>query len=70
MPTKTDSFKRNSPPDATTIGRVLKKVNRDELETVFRNWVSTKLSGKKSVQVSMERPLKMCAMKMVMPSTW
>ena len=38
-------FQRNSPPDATTIGRVLKKVNRDELEAVFRDWVSTKLSG-------------------------
>lgn len=40
-------FKRNSPPDATTIGRILKKVNRDELEIVFRDWVSTKVSGKK-----------------------
>ncbi len=39
-------FKRSSPPDATTIGRVLKKVDREELETVFRDWVSTKLSGK------------------------
>jgi hypothetical protein len=39
-------FKRDTPPDATTIGRVLKKVNRKELEEVFREWVSSKLFGK------------------------
>ena len=39
-------FTRGAPPDATTIGRVLKKVNRAELEEVFREWVSTKLSEK------------------------
>jgi hypothetical protein len=39
-------FNREAPPDATTIGRVLKKVNREELEEVFREWVSTKLSEK------------------------
>jgi hypothetical protein len=39
-------FSRNTPPDATTIGRVLKKVDRAELEEVFRNWVSTKIEGK------------------------
>ena len=37
------------PPDATTIGRVLKKVDREELEEVFRNWVSTKVEGKNLV---------------------
>ena len=37
-------FNRDAPPDATTIGRVLKKVNREELEEVFREWVSTKAS--------------------------
>jgi DDE_Tnp_1-associated/Transposase DDE domain len=40
-------FNRDAPPDATTIGRVLKKIDREELEWVFRQWVSTKLSGKK-----------------------
>jgi hypothetical protein len=39
-------FKRDTPPDATTIGRVLKKVDRSELEEIFRDWVSTKVSGK------------------------
>lgn len=39
-------FKRDTPPDATTIGRILKKVDRVDLEEVFREWVSTKLSGK------------------------
>jgi DDE_Tnp_1-associated/Transposase DDE domain len=39
-------FKRDTPPDATTIGRILKKVNREELEEVFEEWVSTKVSGK------------------------
>lgn len=39
-------FNREAPPDATTIGRVLKKVNREELEEVFREWVSTKLTEK------------------------
>ena len=37
-------FKRDAPPDATTIGRVLKRIDREELEEVFRDWVSTKLS--------------------------
>lgn len=39
-------FKRDTPPDATTIGRILKKVNREELEKAFQEWVSTKVSGK------------------------
>ena len=39
-------FTRDTPPDATTIGRVLKKLDRLELEEAFRDWVSTKLSGK------------------------
>lgn len=39
-------FKRNTPPDATTIGRVLKRMDREELENIFRQWVSTKLFGK------------------------
>ena len=38
-------FSRKSPPDATTIGRVLKKVKREELEEVFREWVSSKIDG-------------------------
>ena len=36
-------FSRDAPPDATTIGRVLKKVDRKELEDIFRKWVSTKV---------------------------
>ena len=39
-------FSRDTPPDATTIGRVLKKIDREELEEVFRNWVGTKVKGK------------------------
>ena len=39
-------FNRDLPPDATTIGRVLKKMDREELEEIFREWVSTKLSEK------------------------
>ena len=39
-------FKRDTPPNATTIGRVLKKVRREELEEVFRSWVSSKVQGK------------------------
>ena len=39
-------FNRDAPPDATTIGRVLKKMDREELEEIFREWVSTKLSEK------------------------
>ena len=39
-------FKRDFPPNATTIGCVLKKADREELEEIFREWVSTKLSGK------------------------
>ena len=39
-------FNRDVPPNATTIGRVLKKMDREELEKVFREWVSTKLSDK------------------------
>jgi hypothetical protein len=39
-------FVRPTPPDATTIGRILKKVDRKELEDVFREWVSTKVEGR------------------------
>lgn len=39
-------FSRDTPPDATTIGRVLKGVDREELELIFREWVSTKVQGK------------------------
>lgn len=39
-------FSRDTPPDATTIGRILKKVDREELEVIFREWVSTKVEGK------------------------
>jgi hypothetical protein len=39
-------FSRDNPPDATTIGRVLQKVDRGELEEVFRDWVSSKVEGK------------------------
>lgn len=39
-------FNRDAPPDATTIGRVLKKIDRDALEKVFRDWVSTKVEGR------------------------
>lgn len=38
-------FTRDTPPDATTIGRVLKKIDRNELESVFREWVKTKVEG-------------------------
>ena len=38
-------FNRDAPPNATTIGRVLKKVDRRELENVFREWVSTQVEG-------------------------
>ncbi len=34
-------FMRDAPPNATTIGRVLKKVDRQILEDVFREWVSS-----------------------------
>ena len=39
-------FTRNRPPDATTIGRVLKRIDREELEEIFREWVSSKVYGK------------------------
>lgn len=39
-------FSRDTPPDATTIGRILKKVDRNALEKVFRDWVSTKVEGR------------------------
>jgi len=38
-------FTRDAPPDATTIGRVLKNIDRQELEKVFQRWVSTKVKG-------------------------
>ncbi|MEI6243093.1 MAG: ISAs1 family transposase [Chlamydiota bacterium] len=34
-------FNRETPPNATTIGRVLKKIHRESLENAFRLWVST-----------------------------
>ena len=39
-------FVRDAPPDATTIGRVLKKIDRQILEDVFREWVSSLVEGK------------------------
>lgn len=38
-------FTRDNPPDATTIGRVLKGVDRRELEEIFRDWVCGKVQG-------------------------
>lgn len=38
-------FDRDAPPNATTIGRVIKKVDRKQLEEVFRQWVSSKVEG-------------------------
>jgi len=38
-------FNRDAPPDATTIGRALRKIDREELEKVFREWVSSKVKA-------------------------
>jgi len=39
-------FTRDNPPDTITIGRVLKKVDRKELEVIFQEWVFNKVQGK------------------------
>lgn len=39
-------FTSDTAPNATTIGRILKKIDRKEFETVFRKWVSYLVQGK------------------------
>lgn len=47
-------FTRRQPPDATTIGRVLSKINLNELEKAFREWVSVLLETEEEYTASVD----------------
>ncbi len=47
-------FTRNKPPDATTIGRVLAKIDLKELEKAFREWISSILDTEEEYTASVD----------------